>query len=126
MHVLTQFRSLLAAGALFAATSACGADNPMACIKELAMPSLLGRVHVVPITIVARIAIGKGGTAKDVDYGDAKGSFRIELDEYFKERTRYTEACDGKTISFTIRYLVEGQKTGHPVWRFDLSLPMKS
>jgi hypothetical protein len=106
------FRALHIAVALFAAADARGADDPMACVKELAMPGYQWR----EATIVARIAIGKGGKAKSVDYDDAKPWFRSELDQYFKEKTRYAEACDGKTITFTVRYLVQGQETGHPVW----------
>jgi hypothetical protein len=48
--------------------------------------------------------------------GGAKPIFSYALDEYFKEKTRYLKACDGKTITFTIHYQVEGQRTGFPVW----------
>ena len=112
MHAPAHFRTFLVTLMLFAATSARSAEDPMACVKELAMPGYQWR----QATIVAHIAISKGGKAKSVDYGDAKSWFKFELDQYFEEKTRYAESCDGKTISFTIRYLVEGQKINFPVW----------
>jgi hypothetical protein len=112
--------------ALFAAASANGADDPMACVQELALPGSSGLFTVIPATVVAHILIGKDGTAKSVDYGGAKPIFRYALDEYFKEKTRYLKACDGKTITFTIHYQVEGQRTGFPVWEVRLDHPTKS
>ena len=111
------FRLFFFVATLVGMTKSFGAEDPMGCVTELSMPSLNGSAHSFPFKVVARISIGKGGLAKEVDYGDLKaGLFRSELDESFKNETRYAESCDGKTISFTVRYLVEGQTTSHPVW----------
>ena len=102
--------------AVLAAASASGANDPMACVQELALPNSRYLFTVIPATVVAHILIGKDGTAKSVDYEGAKHIFKLTLDEYFKEKTRYVKACDGKTITFTIHYQVEGQRTSFPVW----------
>jgi len=113
--------------ALFAAASASGAGDPMACVQELALPGSPSPLFtVIPATVVAHILIGKDGAAKSVDYGGAKHIFKYALDEYFKEKTRYVKACDGKTIRFTIHYQFEGQRTGSPVWEAVLNHQTKS
>jgi hypothetical protein len=102
--------------ALLAAVSASGANDPMTCVQDLALPGPRGLFTVIPATVVAHIVIGTDGTAKSVDYEGAKPIFKYALDEYFRKKTRYVKACDGKTINFTIHYRVEGQKTSFPVW----------
>jgi len=84
----------------------------MDCIREMTMPYVTsGMMMSIPATIQVRVTIGRNGNARTVDYGDVKPIVRFELDGYFKERTRYASACEGRTISFTIRYLVEGMPT---------------
>jgi hypothetical protein len=94
----------------------CVADSPMDCVSEMTMPYVTGGMMMsIPATIQVRVTIGKKGVARTVDYGDAKPIVRNELDQYFKEKARYVPACEGRTISFTIRYLVEGMRTSHLV-----------
>jgi hypothetical protein len=88
------------------------AQNPMDCVREITMPNTYFFVSpLIPATIEVHITIGTNGKALSVDYGNAKPTFRTELDEYFIGTARYVEACAGKTINFTVRYVVEGQRT---------------
>jgi hypothetical protein len=107
---------LCAALFLFAPPAVNAAENPMDCVQEIAMPYVTGGMMMsVPATIQVHVLIGEHGMAQRIDYGDAKPILGLELDEYFKKKTRYVEACKGKTISFTIRYIVEGNRTTRPV-----------
>jgi hypothetical protein len=69
----------------------------------------------VPATVQVRILIADNGRAASVDFGTAKPIFRLELGHYFSEGARYLKACQGKTITFTVRYVVRGEKTARPV-----------
>jgi hypothetical protein len=90
----------------------CLADGPMDCVTEMTMPYVTGGMMMnIPATIQVRVTIGKNGRADKVDYGDVKPIVRFELDGYFKRETHYLPACEGRTINFTVRYLVEGIPT---------------
>jgi hypothetical protein len=116
------FRMLSATAVVFLGTAASAAQNPMDCVEEMTMPSVTpGIVTALPATIAVRILIGRYGRARKIDYRDAKPvataiPFRLPaledaLNTFFKDGTRYVEACEGKTISFTVRYVVEGNAT---------------
>jgi hypothetical protein len=97
-------------------TTAGAAENPMACVEEITMPYVTsGMVMSLPADIEVHVLIGSNGIAEKIGYGGGTPALRLELDYYFKEKTRYTKACKGRTISFTVRYLVEGNETQHPV-----------
>jgi hypothetical protein len=107
---------VLAVATLLFTSPLIAAENPMDCIGELAIPSFRGLVATyIPAIIQVRITIGQNGKAQSVDYSGAKGNFPLELNTYFRDKTRYVDSCAGKTISFTVRYLVEGNRTGFPV-----------
>ena len=81
----------------------------MDCVREITMPNATGGIMMsIPARHQVRVTIGKNGLARTVDYGDAKPILRFALDQYFKEETRYVPACEGRTIGFTVSYLVEG------------------
>jgi len=117
-------RMLGATAAAFLCPGASVAENLMDCVEEITMPSVtMGMVTSLPATIEVHILIGKHGRAQKIDYRDLKPvatviPFRLrvfehELNTYFQDGTRYVEACQGKTISFTVRYLLEGNATDH-------------
>ena len=84
----------------------------MDCVTELPMPYVTpGVLMNIPATIPVRITVGKNGRASEVEYGDVKPIVRLELDWYFKRDARYKPACAGRTITFTVRYLLEGVPT---------------
>jgi hypothetical protein len=88
----------------------------MDCVSEITIPNTTGGIMMsIPATIHVHVTVGKNGIARTVDYGDAKPILRTALDQYFKEQARYLPACEGKTISFTVRYLVEGRRMPFPV-----------
>ena len=92
--------------------SAAHAESPMDCVREITMPnSYFFVASMIPATIQVHVAIGTNGNASSVDYGNANLNFRTELDRYFSRTARYAEGCAGKTIDFTVHYVVEGQKT---------------
>ena len=98
--------------ALLLSVSLCLAEGPMDCISEMTMPNATGGIDsIIPATVRVRVTIGKNGLARSVDYGDAKPLLRIALNQYFKEEARYVPACEGKTISFRVRFVVEGIPT---------------
>ena len=116
------FRMLGATAVVFLSSATGVAENPMDCVEEITMPSVtMGMVTSLPATVEVRILIGEHGRAQKIDYRDAKPvataiPFRLpvlkqELNTYFDDGTRYVEACKGKTISFTVRYVVEGNAT---------------
>jgi hypothetical protein len=94
------------------ASSAYASPDAIGCTEELALPGYLGLVAVhIPAKVEVRVAIGKDGKARSTSYSTPIAAFRQELDEYFAEKTRYSTACAGKTISFLAVYKVEGSAT---------------
>jgi hypothetical protein len=91
-------------------------ENAMSCVEEITMPYVTsGMVTSLPADVTVHILIGNGGIAQKVEYSGGTPVLRYELDKYFKDKTRYRKDCRGKTISFSVRYLVEGNKTARPV-----------
>jgi len=74
-----------------------------------------GMVMSLPADVGVRILIGSDGSAQKVDYSGGTPVLKHELDYYFKDGAHYRKACKGSTISFIVRYLVEGNKTVRPV-----------
>ena len=92
------------------------AEGPMDCVAEMAIPQVTGVIMMsIPATIKVRVTIGKNGLARQIDYGDAKPLLKIQLNQYFKEQSRYRSECSNRTITFKVRYLVEGVQTPYPV-----------
>jgi len=103
-------------GLVLYCTAANAAENPMACVEEITMPRVTpGMVTSLPANIEVHVLIGSNGVAQKVDYSSGTPALRRELDFYFKDGTSYSKACNGRTIRFTVRYLVEGNKTQGPV-----------
>jgi hypothetical protein len=110
--VLRSSRLFVLASAILA-VSELHAESSMDCVREITMPnSYLIVSPLVPATIQIHVSIGTEGKARSVDYGNASPAFRLELDRYFSETAVYAESCAGKTIDFTVRYIVEGQQSG--------------
>jgi hypothetical protein len=108
--------AICATGLVLSCAAASAAENPMACVEEIKMPYVTaGMVLSLPADIQVHIFIGSNGMAEKIDYSGGTPVLRHELDYYFKEGSRYRKACKGKTITFTVRYLVEGNETVRPV-----------
>jgi hypothetical protein len=96
--------------------TADAAENPMACVEEITMPYVTsGMVMSIPANIQIHVLIGSNGVAQKIDYSSGAPVLKHELDFYFKDGTRYSKRCKGKTISFLVQYLVEGNETIRPV-----------
>jgi hypothetical protein len=90
----------------------------------MTIPNATGGINTnLPATVHVRVTIGKNGRASSVEYGDAKPIIRISLDQYFKEEARYVPACEGRTIDFTVRYVVEGIETPYLVSKLRFRQP---
>ena len=97
-------------------SAAIAADDPMTCVEEITMPYVTpGMVMSIPANIEIQVAIGTKGEARKISYSSGTPLLRHELDRYFKDKARYKKACMGRTISFTVRFLVEGNETVHAV-----------
>jgi hypothetical protein len=115
-RTLCQWHVAAIVGLLLLSGAAVAAENPMDCIEEITVPNAAGALTTyIPATVQVRILIGDNGRAASVDFGAAKPIFRLELGHYFSEGARYLKACQGKTITFTVRYVVRGEKTARPV-----------
>lgn len=102
----------------------CGAQSPLDCVAEMTIPNATPGIRMfIPATVYVRVTIGKNGLASSVDYGDAKPLLGIALDQYFKEDAHYVPACAGRTIGFTVRYVVEGERTYYPVSKVHFRQP---
>jgi hypothetical protein len=109
--IMRSGRLVVLASAIFAASALC-AESPMDCVRELTIPnSYLFVWPLIPATIQVHVSIGTEGKARTVAYDNASPNFRVQLDRYFSETAVYAESCAGKTIDFTVHYIVEGQKT---------------
>jgi len=116
-------RAALAAPLLLTAGS-LAADGPMDCVNEMTMPYALGQIFTsIPATIEVRVTIGRNGRARSVDYGDAKPILKLALDQFFKEEASYLSACEGRTIAFTVRYLIDGAPTPYPLSKIRFRSP---
>src|ERR1017187_4673268 len=73
-------------------------EDAIGCVKSLAIPlSYSAFIARLPTTIEVRIKIGEGGKARAVTYDTRIEELGIHLDGYFKDKTRYLDACKGKT-----------------------------
>src|ERR1700727_1326978 len=112
---------------VFAAALLCGlcaAEGPLDGVAEIPITNATAPfVIFIPAIIHVRVTIGKDGLASSVDYGDVKPIVRSALDQYFKEDAHYVPACEGRTIAFTVRYVVEGERTVYPVYKVRFRQP---
>jgi hypothetical protein len=108
---------------VLASVSLCVAAGPMDCVSEITMPDVAGIMMEIPTTIQVRVTIGKDGRAAKVDYGSARPIIRFELDRSFKRENRYLSVCENRTITFIVRYLVEGDPTPFPVFKVKFRPP---
>ncbi|MGA3096573.1 MAG: hypothetical protein ABSF25_08990 [Bryobacteraceae bacterium] len=92
------------------------AEDPLACVEELTMPHYnFAMTGEIPATVGVSVAIGPGGRAESIKLSPADTPLRFELLDDFGPRTRYSGSCQGKTIVFVVRYLVEGERTDFPI-----------
>lgn len=109
-------------GALWSSCCARASDDAIGCVKTITMPGAYSSVMIrIPATVEARIQIGNNGRAERVTYDTEVRLLTIQLDAYFRERARYRQECMGKTISFTVHYMVVDPAVDFPVSevRFD-------
>jgi hypothetical protein len=82
-------------------------DNAMGCVQEFVIPSSYSTIYMLlPTTVEVQVHIGAHGKAQAVTYDPPIDALKIHLDGYFKEKTRYRDACRGQTIKFTLRYVL--------------------
>lgn len=100
---------VLLVGTLTTSDLALASEDAMTCVKEIAIPSAYSTIVTqIPATVEARILIGGGGKAESITYDTKVKALTLQLDAYFKEKTKYLDSCKGRTITFTVRYtLVE-------------------
>jgi hypothetical protein len=116
---LSRWQVAAAAWLLLLSGAAAAAENPMDCTEEITVPNVTGALMTsVPATVQVRILIADNGRAASVDFGTAKPIFRLELGHYFSEGARYLKACQGKTITFTVRYVVRARRRLDPYRRY--------
>ena len=119
--------TICASGLMLLCRTAEAAENPMSCVEEITMPYVTsGMVMSLPADIEVHVLIGSNGESQRIVYSSGTPVLKHELDRYFKDRSRYSKACKGRTISFTVRYLVEGNETQGPVSEVRSGLRMSS
>jgi len=108
--------------ALSLCTAIRASDDALACVKQMAIPSAYSMVATrIPATVQVQVKIGEKGTAENVSYDNQEVAFKLLLNGYFKEKTKYLDSCKGKTITFTIHYMSIGAPVDFPISevRFD-------
>ena len=94
-------------GVLWPSCRARASDDAISCVKTITMPEAYSGIMTrIPATVEAHIQIGNAGHATKVTYDTKVKLLTMQLDSYFKERTRYRQECKGKTITFVVHYLV--------------------
>jgi hypothetical protein len=94
---------------LLALTSLGAAQEQLACIRDMTLPSFRGMIMTyIPTTVEVSVEIGENGAARAVRYDTLNVLLRNELDYFFKTKTTYSTDCRGRIIVFVVRYLVEG------------------
>ena len=77
----------------------------------------------IPATVEVSLTIGKGGVPQKISYSTSNALLRAELEYFFKTKTTYREACQGKVVTFVVRYLVEGSPVDDPTSEVRLEPP---
>jgi hypothetical protein len=89
----------------FIAPAVRASEDAIGCVKEMTMPGYQGLVSgSIPAVVKVDVLIGGDGRAKRAIYNTPIEGFRAELDDYFVKRTRYSNACEGRTITFFVSY----------------------
>jgi hypothetical protein len=102
-------RAVPVAAAAFTVLSARASEDAISCVKDMAVPSAYSSVYnYIPATVEVKVEIGPDGRARKIDYSTSVKALQLQLDGYFKTKARYLAACRGKTISFTVQYVVQG------------------
>jgi len=108
--------AILAAATLIICSPTRASENAMACVKEIAIPSAYSTIETkIPATVKARILIGENGRAGDVTYDTNLKPLTLQLDGYFKDKTKYADSCKGLTITLIIQYTFIGPEVDFPI-----------
>ena len=110
----TRPKLMRGAASVFAMLVGCSplwaTGDALACVQALTLPSAYSAFNrSIPATADVHIKVGKGGSAQSVTTDSNVRAIKLQLGAYFRERTRYSDACEGRTISFTIHYVLVGQ-----------------
>jgi hypothetical protein len=109
-------RLMLAMGMLMICSPTRASENAMACVKEIAIPSAYSTVEAkIPAIVEARILIGENGRAAGVTYDTDIKLLTLQLDTYFKDKTKYAESCKGRTITLTVQYTIIEKEFDFPI-----------
>ena len=99
-------------------------EDAFACIRELTAPSAYSGFNLnIPVTVEVRIKIGEGGAAQSVFPDTTITAIKSQLTTYFGEKTRYRDTCNGKTVTFTIHYLLVDPPLGFSVSEVRIAPP---
>ncbi len=94
------------------ALSARADEADLACIEDIEVPQMHGTlVGSVPARIEATVLVGKMGKAASVSFRAPTKPLEIEIGFYLKNKTRYSKACEGRSLKIVFSYLVEGDET---------------
>jgi hypothetical protein len=102
-------RGELLAAAAFLVPSCSGASEGIGCITQMTMPRFLPTLmEFAPAS--GRIYLTIGDQGKVLQERFEGGNIRVhdQLQLQFRELTSCSPACDGKTISFQMTWLIEG------------------
>ena len=101
-----------------------GAEAPLACVDELAFPVFRpNNAFYLPAEARVSIKIGSDEKQTIVTLSPADTPLRAELLDAFSSKTRYAASCNGKVLSFIVRYVLEGERTLIPVWQVRILAP---
>jgi len=82
-------------------------EDALACVQALTLPSGYSSFDLsLPATVDVHIKLGDGGKAESIAVNSDVKAIKLNLDGYFGEKTRYRDSCKGRTISFTVHYVL--------------------
>lgn len=101
-------RALLRCGFLMALLCGLGrSEEGLNCVEELTVPKFFPGLMSVPLgTASISVTIGAEGRATAAQISSTNVSLKLHLTTYFVDRTRYALSCVGKTVTFTVEYVI--------------------
>ncbi len=106
----------LVLAASLSVASARASSDAMTCTEAITLPGSYSMIlwHL-PVTTEVKVEIGTQGRARRVVYNTPVKQIAVHLDQYFKDGARYSDKCRGRTITFSVEYVVQGVALDFPV-----------
>lgn len=109
--VITTGRFLATAFLMALWSASANGQTPMSCLEELTIPRFLPTmVGFAPATGTIFLNIGHDGEVSSVRFDSTKKLLNLELENTFRNGARYSPKCMGMTLSFTVTYIILGDK----------------